>query len=134
MEQKKKAWTPRPYLEGTQDEVKHQPQLSFDVLRNECKYNEVYPEEWNQQQHGFSQPPAERETNKQTDSGEFFSFICNLEALGGWGTLSKLASTVLSRNRITTTPIMGRYYKGFKTDSSCIVETHLRTKDIKSRG
>lgn len=43
-------WTLRPYLEGTQDEVEHQPQLRFDVFRYECKYDEVYPEEWNQQQ------------------------------------------------------------------------------------
>lgn len=60
------------------------------MFRDECKYDEVYPEERNQQQRRFSQPPAERGQNKQTALGEFFfSFICNLEALGSWGTFLK---------------------------------------------
>lgn len=44
------------------------------------------------------------ESNKQTDSGHFIYFICNLKALGGMGMLLK--STVLSQNKITA--MMGK--------------------------
>lgn len=80
--------SPHLHLVGTKDQLKVQPGVHTDVLREERKHHIVHPKEGDEEQCGLGQPPAERTTSAELNFDD-------LENLDGPGSSSVLLQGAL---------------------------------------
>lgn len=66
--------SPRLHLVGTEDQLKVQPGIHTDVLREESKHHVVHPKEGDEEQRGLGQPPVERTTSAELNFNDFGDF------------------------------------------------------------